>query len=1468
MKIFMNPLLVGLLVLLGSHSVFAADCRQEIQVSTPWESLTSDRWEAGCESVTRTNTSDPYNPTPALAKFYTFTLERDADVRIQLDPQYNSYSRRFALIEGDTEYGNVISQNHYQKLETRLAAGTYTLEASYLYGSSFTYQVAYNDVSPFNECVQAISSGTAITDGWTSTCESTSRDIVDPYNNIPGEGHRTKYFTFSLENATDIRIEVDATVNSYIYILSGTGELATPYLEFNLETVTTSLPQGDYTIELTTYDRYAPGQFEIEFNAFNNTDGCAQDLELGSIVSGTWSADCEILSWLDENGDPYQGDGPERANYYDFTLTETKEIRFSLSGSNNDSATVFSLYAAGDYLNKLASTTPSSYWRSPTSEFSIRLNPGSYRLEVTKYNEVAIGSYSIASTVYENDECTNEISLGVTETAYLTEGCNSEFRVIDGINDPYGVQPGIYYAKRFEFTLDEPTPIKVSANTSPNGGYIYLAKRENGENQLLDESWPEDYWRTTNLPNLSRTLDAGTYIFEVSSSSPEREGQFTARVETTSADPCSTYLNLNERHRDELGRNTNCHSEFKDPYYNYDPYGSNNGYQHYYAKSFTFEIETAGTYDIVGSSTSFSSHMFLVQGANSRGLELSSQSDYGENRIGQYLSAGIYTVEVTSLNYMRTGDYTVHVWDRASEVIDEPVIDRCNELLSLNNGGTVVQGIWENDCRSESSSYYFAKTYDFSISDYSAVIMSLESQTTSTTYLYLYQWNGTSWSSVTSSYSRNQVALIQRALSEGTYRLEARSRSTAIPDFSISVGVDFDNDGYFGVDDAFPHDPLEWIDSDGDGIGNRTDLDDDNDGVIDIEDALPLSDSGHIDSDLDGVTDALDDTPYPLGGDIRFVLKNVQIQENDDFVSITVERLGNPIIDSSIYFYTHDQSAKANVDYIPVNGRLEFGISGESQTIEIEILNNEHYTGDRDFQLKLAYPSSLVSTAEGLIADVIIKDDDALPIGGVVSITSSSYTVSEDESTVNLELTRSTEAIGEAIIFVSTFDKSATASNDYEAIAKAVIFAEGEFIKTIGISILDDVNYEGSESFLVQLDSLSEGVMASRKPTEIRIEENDPAPESGTLSLVVSNMTINEQQGELVFSVKRTPGAIGNAQVQWQTRSGTALEGVDFEGDSGEFTFSEGEIQKSIAIQLLKSEAVFDGLEKAFCIDLTYVLDYSKTDEFCIQLLESDPPPKGGYITFSGATYNAIEGLPVVITLNRLFVDEPGPVDVLHLHTLSGQALSGQDFLNLGQYLEFSNDINSKELYLETLEDDLLEGSESFSLSLEVNNQIQVAPIEIIDDETHAPRSGVFRLSGSQYEVQEADEKFSFVIQRLLGSEGQVTLQVNLDDVTAGSGVNYEGGIRSISFEHGETSKIVDVSIYNDGRALGNSKFSIRLTSEEEDYLLSPSTAIVTIVDAGNDSSDDDILGIALFTPWWLLILLLPMCVVRIKRVK
>ena len=73
--------------------------------------------------------------------------------------------------------------------------------------------------------------------------------------------------------------------------------------------------------------------------------------------------------------------------------------------------------------------------------------------------------------------------------------------------------------------------------------------------------------------------------------------------------------------------------------------------------------------------------------------------------------------------------------------------------------------------------------------------------------------------------------------------------------------ADSDGDGFVDPVDAFPDDPGERLDTDGDGTGNNADEDDDGDGIVDAHDAFPLDATESADSDRDGVGDTADAFP-------------------------------------------------------------------------------------------------------------------------------------------------------------------------------------------------------------------------------------------------------------------------------------------------------------------------------------------------------------------------------------------------------------------------------------------------------------------------------------------------------------------------------------------------------------------------------------------------------------------------------
>ena len=93
---------------------------------------------------------------------------------------------------------------------------------------------------------------------------------------------------------------------------------------------------------------------------------------------------------------------------------------------------------------------------------------------------------------------------------------------------------------------------------------------------------------------------------------------------------------------------------------------------------------------------------------------------------------------------------------------------------------------------------------------------------------------------------------------------------------------DSDNDGIIDINDAFPLDSSESVDTDNDGIGDNADTDDDGDNVTDAEDAFPLDSSESVDTDNDGTgdnADTDDDGDNVLDADDAFPLDSTKSKD-------------------------------------------------------------------------------------------------------------------------------------------------------------------------------------------------------------------------------------------------------------------------------------------------------------------------------------------------------------------------------------------------------------------------------------------------------------------------------------------------------------------------------------------------------------------------------------------------------------
>ncbi|KAA1260984.1 Soluble aldose sugar dehydrogenase YliI precursor [Rubripirellula obstinata] len=75
--------------------------------------------------------------------------------------------------------------------------------------------------------------------------------------------------------------------------------------------------------------------------------------------------------------------------------------------------------------------------------------------------------------------------------------------------------------------------------------------------------------------------------------------------------------------------------------------------------------------------------------------------------------------------------------------------------------------------------------------------------------------------------------------------------------------------------------------------------------------------------------------------------------------------------------------------------------------------------------------------------------------------------------------------------------------------------------------------------------------------------------DAGSFSLVTSQITTVEGQGAITLEVQRVGGSDGAASIDFLTASGTAIEGQDFEQNSGRLFFGDGETSKQFTVNIL-----------------------------------------------------------------------------------------------------------------------------------------------------------------------------------------------------------------------------------------------------------------------------------------------------------
>ncbi|MFM1768765.1 MAG: hypothetical protein RJA22_1294 [Verrucomicrobiota bacterium] len=411
------------------------------------------------------------------------------------------------------------------------------------------------------------------------------------------------------------------------------------------------------------------------------------------------------------------------------------------------------------------------------------------------------------------------------------------------------------------------------------------------------------------------------------------------------------------------------------------------------------------------------------------------------------------------------------------------------------------------------------------------------------------------------------------------------------------------------------------------------------------------------------------------------------VDETNGQAVITVFRSPEGTGPVSVDFATVDGSALAGADYGATNGTLTFAPGQLTSFFVIPIVDDGLGEGDEFLSLVLSNPggeASLVGVTN--VASLFIIDNDisySFPTNGLI--------VLESQGSLRVPVARTGRTNGVAAVDFNTSDGTATAGQDYVFTSQRLVFADGETLQFVTVPILNDTVGEGDETVTLNLVNPTNGTSLGVPSTGFFTIVDD----EDTLRFESASYSVPESATNVVVTVRRSDYAVGTVSVQCVVVPGTATAGSDYTNVSQQLTFGANEFSKTITVPIV-SDQLLEG-DETFTLLLTNATGGTtliQPRSTVVTILEDDVS-----LAFSSATYAVRENeTNAVITVRRL--GGTAGLSTVTLVTQSGSASAGLDYVPTNAILRFLPGEASVTFLLPILDDLLIEGDETVTLSL------------------------------------------------------------------------------------------------------------------------------------------------------------------------
>jgi hypothetical protein len=554
--------------------------------------------------------------------------------------------------------------------------------------------------------------------------------------------------------------------------------------------------------------------------------------------------------------------------------------------------------------------------------------------------------------------------------------------------------------------------------------------------------------------------------------------------------------------------------------------------------------------------------------------------------------------------------------------------------------------------------------------------------------------------------------------------------------------------------------------------------------------------------------------------------------------SFAVTKTGSTGFTTSVNFATTDGAATvADGDYASTSGTLSFLPGDTTKNVDVTVYGDtKHETGET-FTVDLSGAVNASITDNQGVGT--ITNDDQVP-----DISVDDQVAAEGNSpattTMTFNVTLSNPGDQTVTVDYTTNDGTATiADADYDAASGAVTFNPGQTAKTVDVTVNGDDTTEPDEGLTLDLSNASNANILDGSGTGT-ITNDDPIPD-----VSIDDQSIAEGNGgtsTLTFNVTLSHASSDTVSVDYTTNDGTATAAdADYVAASGAVTFDPGQTAKTVDVTV-NGDLTHES-DETFTVDLSNASNAGVADASGQGTITNDDQVPD--ISIDDQSVSEGDAGTSTFTFNVTLSNPSDQTVTVDYATNDGTATTADgDYDAAANTVTFDPGQTAKTVDVTVNGDLTHESDESFTVDLSNASNANVLAGSgtgtILDDDA-SPTISVANASVTEGNI--GDTTLSFDVTLSVASAGTVTVDYTTTDgsATLANG-DYDAASDTLTFDPGQTTKTVDVTVHGDTTHETNEGLTLDLSNASGATIADDSgTGTITNDDAAPTFAIDDV---------------------------